>query len=165
MRKGRRRTRVHLFVLCGPEEFTGDERRKLVPPVGRTGCSRFGERRGNSPFEGNCPLGGHEGFRLRRKFGCRPGGRRTSSIRLSLIYGHQPFAESLFISPNGDRIAASGSRDFFFAGETGGCQNKFARRRLEPGEGGEAVVGGGSGRGLHFSKKDLGGGFGLVWFL
>ena len=61
------------------------------------------------------------------------------------------------ISPNGDRIAASGSQSFFFAGRAGGSQNEFARRCLEPGEGGEAVVGGGGG--LHFQKK-LGG----VWF-
>ena len=44
----------------------------------------------------------------------------------------------------------------------GGCQNEFAQRHLEPGEGGKVVVGGGGG--LHFSKK-FGGGFGLVWFL
>ena len=66
----------------------------------------------------------------------------------------------LFISLDGDSIAASGSRSFFFAGGTGGCQNEFARRRLQPGEGGEAVVGGGGGRGLHFQKR-FGGG---VWF-
>ena len=84
---------------------------------------------------------------------------------MSPIDGHRLFAETLFISPDGDRIAARGSRSFFFAGGTGGCQNEFARRRFQPGEGGEAVVGGGGGRGMHFSKKKVGGGFGLVWFL
>ena len=83
---------------------------------------------------------------------------------MSPVYGHRLFAESLFISPNGDRIAARGSRSFFFAGGAGGSQNEFAQRHLEPGEGSEAVVGGGGG-GLHFQKKSLGGGFGLVWFL
>ena len=85
--------------------------------------------------------------------------------RLSPINGHWLLAKGLFISPDGDRIAASGSRSFFFAGGTGRCQDEFARRRLEPGEGGKAVVGGGGGRGLHFQKKKVGGGFGLVWFL
>ena len=82
---------------------------------------------------------------------------------MSPIDRHRLFAETLFISPNGDCIAASGSRSFFFAGGTGGCQNEFARRRLQPGEGGEGVVGGGGG-GLHSLKK-VWGGFGLVWFL
>ena len=67
----------------------------------------------------------------------------------------------LFISPDGDSIAASGSRSFFFAGGTSKSQNEFARRRLEPGEGGEVVVGGGGGRGLHLQKKK---GLGGDWF-
>ena len=82
---------------------------------------------------------------------------------MSLTDGHWLFAELFFISPNGDHIAASGSWSFFFAGGTSGFQNKFARRRFELGEGSEAVVGGGDGRGLHFSKKVVGGGD-LVWF-
>ena len=81
--------------------------------------------------------------------------------RLSLIDRHWLFAKILLISPDGDRIAASGSWSFFVAGGTGRCQNKFARRCLEPGEGGETVVGDGGG-GLHFSKNWGGGG--LVWF-
>ena len=80
---------------------------------------------------------------------------------MSLVNGHRLFAETLFISPDGDRIAACGSQSFLIAGGTGGCQDEFTRRRLEPGEGGKAVVGGGSRRGLHFSKKKVWGG---VWF-
>ena len=76
---------------------------------------------------------------------------------MSPVNGHRFFAETLFISLDRDSIAASGSLSFFFTGGASGCQNEFARRRLEPGKGGEAVVGGGGG-GLHFQKKSLGGG-------
>ena len=59
---------------------------------------------------------------------------------------------------NGNSIAASGSQRFFVAIGGDGRENKFAQRRLEGGEGSEAVVGGRGG--LHFSKKVWGG----VWF-
>ena len=81
--------------------------------------------------------------------------------RLSLINGQWLLAKILFIPTNGNHIAASGSWRFF-AGRASALENKFARRHLEGREGSEAVVGGGGG--LHFQKKKVWGGFGLVWF-
>ena len=114
------------MVQRGLEELARDEGRKLVPPVGRTGFSHFGKQRRYSPFKGSSPLGGHGvRFHLRRNFGCRPLGRQTRSSQLSPIDGHRLFAEGLFIPTNGNRIAASGSQEFFAAGGDAG-QYSFA---------------------------------------
>ena len=65
---------------------------------------------GDSPLEGHSPVAGlNERFCLGRKFGCWPGDQQTMASRLSLIDGHQLFAETLFVPMNGNCIAASGS--------------------------------------------------------
>ena len=53
------------MVLRGLEELARDERKKLVPPVGRTSFSHFREQQCGGPFEGSSPLGGRNvRFRL-----------------------------------------------------------------------------------------------------